>query len=1068
MVHSRRLLRFSSQALFVALCAVTQAVAANNASAQEAGSVTGVVIDAVSGQPIEAAQISIPELGTGVLSRDEGRFVLVGVPAGTYEVRAEIIGHLAASERVAVPADGAVFVEFRLQPTALQLQGVVVTGTAFEESPVDLPYSVTVSGRRSLAEQGSPQAVDFFRNLSSSAGVLGDRQGWYTTRPAASVPETVASVNLRGIGPSRTLVLLNGSRHVYVPMRLQGGRFVDVNAFPSIALDRIEVVKEGASAIYGSDAVAGVANFITRGDFEGFEVSGAHEYLAGAGDTNVGAIWGSRLTESAHAVVSAEVAVSQALDPQDRDWALRPFTSGGGAWSYTGNPGAFLFPRLTGGETKEEFVAALADAQFGGWGGVFIDPQCTAFGGHLEGETCRFRYQPWDNLIQASRHIRVFSELNGDLGDRSRYHVEALWAEAATPAWVTTPSYPPISPYNGAQVITPGNPGRQAFCRSYGQAAGFSGSEDCLGDDWYFYGRLVGNSGPGRTLDRQSRTTRIAGSLERGIESLGGNEGTLELSASFSRTTGNVNLPAEYAYRKFLAFRGFGGPGCGVDVVLDPSSPSGMALGALNGAVAGQGNCMYYNPFSNAHQYTAQPGARYLDQANPDYVAGLENSPALLDWINDEVDLDNGANLLVADAILKGTLVEEVAEYAVGYQFRWFDVDAEPNAAGNLELNPCPVPGDRTCLEKAGAFTFTTGHYPYHAAQTVHRLFVESQLALGSRVQAQVAANYEFHGSVSSFDPKLALRVDLAEPLALRASLQTTFRTPSVDDLNEDRATSLEYVAEAGIYKALDASGNPDLMPERAFTYNVGLTLQLPRLRASLDYWDYDFRDIIDIIPATGVTRLYDLGGTSRQAVQQFVTCPDGRGTGTCPTSALERIAVRTTNWPGIELSGIDWHLSSRLPMAESIVSLGMDGTFTRRFFVRALDLNDVEVFPAQDAAGKLNWNNPIAPPLPQWKSRFSAGYHFGDYSVVNYVNAVSGYANEVFPDTEFAEIDRFVTWDLSVLRRASRRTDLALSAINLLDAAPPLVNWEQSYDGFTHSPKGRRVKLSITYRMGN
>ena len=1049
------------------LCLALSGTAAATASAQATGSITGIVTDAASGQPVAGAQVSVAALGTGQLSGGDGRFALVGLSPGTHEVRAELIGYLAASESVVVPEGGTVFLELRMQPTVLQLQGVVVTGTAFEESPVDLPYSVAVSGRRSLAEQGSPQAVDFFRNLGASAGVLGDRQGWYTTRPAAAVPETVASVNLRGIGPSRTLVLLNGRRQVYVPMRLLGGRFVDVNAFPSIALDRIEVVKEGASAIYGSDAVAGVANFLTRKDFEGFEVSGAHEYLAGAGDTNVGAIWGSRLSESAHAVVSAEVAVTQELDPEERDWALRPFTSGGGAWSYTGNPGAFLFPRLTGDETKEEFVAALADAQFGGWGGVFIDPQCTAFGGHREGETCRFRYQPWDNLIQPSRHVRVFGELNGELGDQSRYHVEALWAEAATPDWVTTPSFPPISPYNGAQVITPGNPGRQAFCQSHGQTAGFTGQEACLADDWYFYGRLVGNSGPGRTLDRASRTGRISASLEREIESLGGNAASLEFSTSFSRTTGNVNLPAEYAYRKFLAFRGFGGPNCGVDVVLDPSSPSGMALGALNGAVAGQGNCMYYNPFSNAHRYSAQPGARYLDQANPDYMPGLENSPALIDWINQEVDLDNAANLLVADAILKGTLVEEVAQYAVGYQFRWFDVEAEPNEPGNLEVNPCPVPGDRTCLEKAGAFTFTTGHYPYHAAQTVHRFFVESQLELGSRVDAQVAANYEFHGSVTSFDPKLALRVDLAEPLALRASLQTTFRTPSVDDLNEDRATSLEYVAEAGIYKALDAFGNPDLTPERAFTYNVGLTLELPRMRASLDYWNYDFRDVIDIIPATGVTRLYDLGGASRAAVQQFVTCPDGPGTGTCPTSALERIAVRTINWPGIELSGLDWHVSTRLPMGQGIASLGMDGTFTRRFFVRALDLNSVEVFPAQDAAGKLNWNNPIAPPLPQWKSRFSAGYHFGDYSVVNYVNSVSGYANEVFPDTEFAEIDRFVTWDLSVLRRASSRSDVALSVLNLLDAPPPLVNWEQSYDGFTHSPKGRRIKLSLTYRMG-
>jgi len=60
------------------------------------------------------------------------------------------------------------------------------------------------------------------------------------------------------------------------------------------------------------------------------------------------------------------------------------------------------------------------------------------------------------------------------------------------------------------------------------------------------------------------------------------------------------------------------------------------------------------------------------------------------------------------------------------------------------------------------------------------------------------------------------------------------------------------------------------------------------------------------------------------------------------------------------------------------------------------------------------------------------------------------------------------VGWDLSLLRRTSSTTDVALSVINLLDADPPLVNWEQSYDAFTHSPKGRRLKLSVTYRPGN
>ena len=701
----------------LALSATAALLTTEPGVAQSTGTIEGTAAAAETGEPLVGAQVSVPALGIGVLTGAEGQFVLPGVPAGTHELEAELFGavaHLLVSMNVTVAAGGTVSVELLLEPTVLHLEGLVVTGTAFEESPVELPYAVAISGRRTLAEQGAPQAVDFFRNLGSSAGVLGDRQGWYTTRPAASLPETVASVNLRGIGPSRTLVLLNGRRQTYVPARLSGGRFVDVNAFPGIALDRIEVVKEGASAIYGSDAVAGVANFLTRSDFEGLEVSGAYEHFSGAGETQAGAIWGTGLGESAHAVFSAEAVISQELTPEERDWSLRPFTPGGGAWSYTGNPGAFLFPALTGDETREEFTSSLIDAQFGGSGGVFVDPRCEAFGGRVEGETCRFRYQPWDNLIQASRHMRAFAEVTGDMGDSSRYHVEALWAEATIPDWYTTPSYPPISPYNGAQVITPGHPGRREFCQVHGQSAGFMTGSACLEDDWYYYGRLVGNSGPGRTLDRSSRTQRISATLERDIESLGGREATIEVSLGYSRSSANANLPAEYAYRKFLAFRGFGGANCGVSVVTDPSSPSEMGLGALNGALAGQGNCMYYNPFSNAHQHSAQPGALYLEQPNPDYAPGLDNSPELIDWINEEVDLDSSTDLFVADALLMGTLVENVVDYAVGYQFRRVGVSALPNEPGDLSINPCAVPGDRTCLEKAGAFTFTTGHYEYH------------------------------------------------------------------------------------------------------------------------------------------------------------------------------------------------------------------------------------------------------------------------------------------------------------------------------------------------------------------
>lgn len=1036
--------------------------------AQQTGTITGTVLDAATAYPIPGARIEIVALGRAVVSQEGGRFVMGGVPVGTHEIRVEMLGHVDLTQTVTVTAGGSVEVELRMEPDAFHLHELVVTGTAFEESPVELPYAVSISGRRTLAELGSPQAFDFFRNLPASQGILGARQGWYTTRPPGLVSETVASVNLRGLGASRTLVLLNGRRQVYIPIRLAGGRFVDVNAFPSIALDRIETVKEGASAVYGSDAVTGVVNFLTRSHFEGLEVSGSHEYFSGAGESNVGAIWGSELGERAHAVVSAEAFFTRELAVEERDWTLGGFVPGGGGWSYTGNPGAFLFPRLTGDESPDEFVSALLDAHYGGWGGVFVDPQCEGFGGFLEpDETCRFDYGPFDNLAEASRQIRAFAELNGSFGDASSYRLEALWAEASTPNWVTTPSYPPISPYNGSQLIEPTHPGRQVFCNSYGQAAGFADTDACLENDWYFFGRMVGNSGPPRTLRRDSRTQRFAASLEHGFEAFGGREAAFELAAGFSRSTGNANLPGEYLYRKFLAFRGFGGPNCGVGVVNDPSSPSGMALGPLNGQVAGQGSCMYYNPFSNAHKNSVQPDAPYRDRDNPDYVPGLDNTQELIDWINGESNLDNEANLLVVDALLKGALAEE-AEYAVGYQFRRLSVGAQPNDPGNLDVTPCAVPGDRSCPDPFGPFHFTGSFFPYDDAQTVHRFFAESRLELGHRIHGQVAANYEFHGSVRSFDPKVAVRVELAEPFALRGSIQTTFRTPSVDDLNEGVNTALEYVSAAGIYKGIDTYGDEDLVPERAFTYNVGATFQLPRLRASIDYWDYDFKNVIDVLPYEGIASLYAAGGSQREAVKDLVTCPGNRQDGSCDIQSVERIEVRFVNWPGVRMSGIDYHASARIPRGEGIVSLELDGTYGREFTVRALDVAGVEVLGEHDATGKLNWANPIAPPLPQWKSSVSAGYHVGDYSVVNYLNTVSGYTNEAFVGTQYEHIDRFLTWDVSLLRRASDQFDMGLSVLNVLDAPPPLVRWEASYDGFTHSPKGRRIKLSLTYRMGN
>ena len=965
---------------------------------------------------------------------------------------------------------------------------VIVTGSAIEEPAVDLPFAVEVLDREMQKEQGSLQVVDLMKSLTASSGVIGEANSWYNDQGAA-VPETVANVNLRGLGASRTLVLLNGKRQAPLPARLFGGRFVDISAFPSLAIDRIEVLKEGAAAIYGSDAVAGVANFVTRDEFTGFEVSLSHEAMDGAGDSTAGAIWGGKLGGSDHHLVfSLERAERSHLGARERPYTLMDRSTGWfWGWSNTGNPGIFLRPNLTGGETSSAFVEELARARNGAAGtDYFVDPACNGVGGYDRGWTCAFRYQPWDSLIEATETNRFFAELNGPLSDRTTYHVEALFSESTIPNYVTTPSFPPVSLLDGLQVVPSINPGRQELCGADFATAGFDSEQACLEDDWYFYGRLVGNAGPGRGLRRGTDTSRLAASVDRDL-TVGGKAANLDLGVSYSKASGNMNHPSEYAYRKFLAFRGYGGPNCGVGVVADDTSPSGMRLGDTSGAQPGTGNCMFYNPFGNGIEFSAQPGAPWEDSPNPTYRAGLENSAELIGWINDQVNVENEAELVVAEATLSGNWVPQRLDYAFGYQYRHLDVSAIPNDVGNYALNPCVVPGDRSCVDpatgrqtgaRAGAFTFTSGYYPYGDSQGVHRAFGELSVnALGGDMQ--FAANYEVHEEVDSFDPKFSGRWTLSSGeghlFSFRTSVQTTFRAPSVDDLNEEVRTSLEYLNTVGVYKAVDAFGNRALLPEQAFTYNLGFVLfASPGIDVTLDYWTYDFDDVIAPLPQQEVVRLYAEGfGGNRaalDAVSGRVVCPGGLADGSCSPGDIERVRIDLINWPGIKTSGFDFHLQGLVDAGRGEVSFSLDSTYTQSYELKKLERDGVVYREKKDVVGLLNRDTPIAPPLPEMKARGSLGYRWGDYSLIAWANYVSSYedSNVAWTPPELLPIDEWLTFDLTFLWRFPRLGfDLALSAINLTDEDPPLVFFEQSFDPLTANPKGRRLKALMTYRFG-
>ena len=932
---------------------------------------------------------------------------------------------------------------------------VQVTGTAIRETPIDSPSSIAVLHRDALAQQGSPQLVDLFKNLTVSSGVLGEVNSWASG--ATNVAETVATVNLRGLGASRTLVLLNGRRSAYVPAQLPGGRHVDVNTIPGIALERVDVLKEGAGAIYGSDAIGGVVNFVTRNRFEGLEVHASHEHYAGGGDSRFAGIWGRRFG-SARVLAALEHQRRQKLEAGERDFVLRPYPDWGWGWSGVGKPGAFIVPGP--GPVDERGLAAAPR---------FLDPACEAFGGYPDGSlrSCRFRYQTWDAMIYATRQTRALFEITGGAGEHGHYRLEGLWADARIPEWETTPSFGPVSQFNEIQIVGPEHPGRQAFLAGNPSVTDTAGNplDPDGGRPWYFFGRLVGNSGPGRIVSsRKSVTRRLAASF--GGE-LGGTGLHYDLGAVYARATGAMGHPAEYAWRKFLAHRGFGGPDCGVTVVVDPEAPARLGLGPIpDGVRPGEGSCLYFNPFSNGMEYSAQPGAAFADSPNPDYRPDLANSPELIAWINEEVVMRSRSDLFTADATLNGSLGDSVG-YAAGYRFRRVSASGRPNEAGDLTRHPCYAPGDTGCAIRTGPFTFTTARTPYDARQTTHAVFSEFALELGERLDAQVAAHYERYDFADSWDPKASAIWKLSDFFALRGTVQTTFRTPSLDDVNEAPTTYLAPVVESGSWKAIDDRGNAALVPEEAFTWNLGLTAQheAAGLEATLDYWHFDFDGPIATLPYSALTAAYADPAT-RAAVQDRIVCVGGVTDGSCEPIDIERIRVRRINWPGLRTSGLDWRLGIRRAVGPGAFVFSWDGSATLDFTVEALEYRGVELRPEEQAAGHYNRTNPLAPPLPRLRTNAVASYHFGNTTLTGAARFLSGYRDrDAAP--RYRDIASWTTFDATARYRfPSSGLAATLSALNLAGADPPLVNWDPAFDPLTHNPKGRRLKLELSYRF--
>lgn len=212
------------------------------------------------------------------------------------------------SRRRAIAA-AIILASISLQAAAQQqteVEEVLVTGSYIRGSPLDAPSPVTMVDRASIEAQGAAQIWDVIKNLEINSGSFTNEGAG----EGAGLSGT-ANVNLRNLGENSTLTLVNGRRQVSAATTTRsGGEFVDINTIPLVMVERVEVLTDGGSALYGSDAVAGVVNVIMRTEFEGLEIYGDVQALDAAKsrqDKTGSIIWGWGDDDGdTHFVLSAE------------------------------------------------------------------------------------------------------------------------------------------------------------------------------------------------------------------------------------------------------------------------------------------------------------------------------------------------------------------------------------------------------------------------------------------------------------------------------------------------------------------------------------------------------------------------------------------------------------------------------------------------------------------------------------------------------------------------------------------------------------------------------------------
>lgn len=945
---------------------------------------------------------------------------------------------------------------------------IVVTGSFIRGTREDAAVPVDVFTADDLNKQGISSPLEFIKQLPSVGASLGDTNQFST---AAQGFQGNGSLNLRGLGPTRTLVLFNGRRTVLAP----GDGFADTNLIPIFALANIEVLKDGAAATYGSDAIAGVANFVTRKDFNGAVLQGDFDAISGSrGNWTMSALVGHTFGK-VNLMVGGGWQHRSTLPSFSRDFSRTPYEVNPSAWSASSNPGVFaavyggIAPITVrdGGTTACPAVGGINDTSGAGGTGLPI---------------CRFSFLPWNNIIEEEDRYQAYAQMDAELSDRTKFHAEFTFAQTDTTIG-QSPSFPPIQGPTGSGstsrfTVSPNNPGVPAFLAQNGLptptvAQPLNAISVVL---WRPFGWLGNPSEPVRGAGlgfAQNKSYRLSGGINHEFN----DNFRAELFATWWRSERNAASRDMVGSRLQNALNGLGGANCNV----------GANTPGLNG-------CQWFNPFINAGQPVSIQGLN-----NPNYVRGAENSADLINFIQPYAGTRQVEEQLVVDAIFSGETAIDLGggpiAYAFGAQYRGNEWSSRPLAPiSDANINPCFREGDLSCVgtptQGVGPFIFLGVTRPETVRQNVKAIFAEVKVPITDTLELTGAARYEDYGGTvgSTFNPKGAVRWNPTDWLVLRGSAGTTFRGPLANQVVNNQITSLAGIqAAANGFRSVDIFGNTsDLAPETAFTYNVGAVITTSGFTVSADYWSFDVDGRITTTPGQAIASAVvpgfnGLGLANCSSVfANLITFQGGCVQGVTNGNAISRVRTDWVNGPNLKTSGIDLSFDYKTDLGPGKLNVGAQASIVLDYTFADFIFRGVLVQPGYQAKGFTNYlRDPLTVSplratgwinysLPRFNARYQARYVGGvdDDRCVGLANCVS----TNFGPTNFgAVVKSFTQHDINVqydIPMGGVTTQLQFGIDNVTNADPPASRLELSYDPFIGNPLGRVYRFGLRVVM--